>query len=72
MRTEGFNMPVPIRDFRLENRRCINDLLRNAHSKQYCNERGFRQKLIDLLYRLGYYESNESIFESPSDSINKK
>lgn len=38
------------------------DLLKNANSLEYCNERGFKQKLIDLMYHLGYYEDNETIF----------
>lgn len=50
-----------------ENVRCINDLLKNANSSSYCNERGFRQKLIDLLYNLGYYRYNESIYASEKE-----
>lgn len=42
--------------------RCIKDLFRNANSNEYCNEKGFKQKLIDLLYKLGYYNDNESVF----------
>lgn len=45
-----------------EDRRAINDLLFNAHSDLYVNEKGFNQKLIDLLHDLGYYECNESLF----------
>lgn len=44
-------------------KRYWNDLLFNAHSHEYCNERGFRQKLIELLYNSCYYEFNESIFD---------
>lgn len=43
--------------------RCIRDLLHNANSNDYINEKGFKQKLIDLLFDLGYYESNESVFK---------
>lgn len=46
----------------LEAERCINDLLRNATSNLYVNEKGFQQKLIDMLYELGYYKVNESVF----------
>lgn len=46
----------------IENKRCMQDLLKNANSHEYCNERGFKQKLIDLLFNLGYYKDNESIF----------
>lgn len=43
--------------------RCINDLLRNAHSRGLnYSERGFRQKLIDLCFKLGYYRHNKTIF----------
>lgn len=45
-----------------ENLRCINDLMHNANSKEYTNVKGFKQKLIDLLYHLDYYKFNESIF----------
>lgn len=44
--------------------RAIADLLRNANDSCYCNERGFRQKLIDTLYKLGYYIDNESVYAS--------
>lgn len=46
----------------LEEKRAIADLLYNANSNDYINEKGFKQKLIDLLYNLGYYKDNESIF----------
>lgn len=45
-----------------ERERCIRDLLKNANSNEYCNEKGFKQKLIDLLFNLGYYKDNESVF----------
>ena len=46
-----------------EQRNCANDLLRNAQSRglNYA-EKGFRQKLIDILYKLGYYKDNKTIF----------
>lgn len=58
------NMVIPIHDsdYDVVCQRCIKDLVRNANSKEYCNERGFRQKYIDLLFQLGYYKDNESIF----------
>lgn len=43
------------------------DLLKNANSLEYCNERGFKQKLIDTLYKLGYYKDNESVFLTPEE-----
>lgn len=43
--------------------RCINDLFRNAHTRGLnYSERGFRQKLIDLCYKMGYYRHNKTIF----------
>lgn len=46
-----------------EDKRAINDLLYIANSdKMYINEKGYLQKLVDLLYNLGYYSYNESIF----------
>lgn len=65
-------MPVPIgtlskeriEQIRLARKRAQSDLIRNANCGLYCNERGFRQKLIDTLYSLGYYEDNESIYDS--------
>lgn len=44
------------------NSRAISDLIRVFNSECYINEKGYLQKLIDLLYHLGYYENNESIF----------
>lgn len=56
-------MLVRIDDLTDEKQRCIKDLMKNANSKEYTNVKGFKQKLIDLLYRLGYYNNNESIFD---------
>lgn len=59
-------MLVPVNEQKLpeENNRAIADLLKNANDDCYCNERGFRQKLIDNLHRLGYYKFNESVYAS--------
>lgn len=54
-------MNIPIRNFE-DISRCKADLLRVFNSDMYINEKGYMQKLIDLLYKLGYYENNESIF----------
>ena len=56
-------MPVKITSPE-EKERAIADLLRNANDNCYVNEKGFRQKLIDNLYELGYYEDNESVYAS--------
>lgn len=42
------------------------DLLQNANSNDYTNEKGFKQKLIENLYESCYYDFNESIFETPT------
>lgn len=55
------NIPVEQVDNSAENR-AIRDLIYNANTNDYINEKGYKQKLIDLLYNLGYYEDNESIF----------
>lgn len=57
-------MLVPVKEVteKTPEYRCIKDLFKNANSNEYCNEKGFKQKLIDLLYNLGYYKDNESIF----------
>ena len=47
--------------------RCANDLLRNASTRGLnYSEKGFRQKLIDLLYDLGYYKHNKTVFFNES------
>lgn len=56
-------MLIPVKKDNPETR-AICDLIKNANSHEYCNEKGFKQKLIDLLYNLGYYEDNETIFEN--------
>ena len=43
--------------------RCKDDLLYVFNSNLYMNEKGYLQKLIDLLYKLGYYEDNKSLFQ---------
>lgn len=57
-------MLIPIQEKQEETPelRCQKDLIHNANSKEFCNERGFKQKLIDLLFKLGYYKNNRSIF----------
>lgn len=45
-----------------EESRAMSDLARNANSNEYMNEKGFKQKYIDLMYKLGYYKDNESVF----------
>lgn len=59
-------MIVPVNkstDLPEENQRALADLFRNANSKDYTGEKGFKQKLIDMCFELGYYRSNKSIFE---------
>lgn len=56
-------MLVRVDDLTEEKKRCIKDLLKNANSKEYYNVKGFKQKLIDLLYEMGYYKDNETIFQ---------
>lgn len=58
-------MVIPVRYVEsphIEELRAMRDLLQNAHSNDYNSEKGFKQKLIDLLYKLGYYKDNESVF----------
>lgn len=55
-------MLIAIKEPKTPEERAQADLLKNANSKEYCNERGFKQKLIDSLYKLGYYRDNESVF----------
>lgn len=45
-----------------QNKRVINDLILIYYSDTYINIKGYLQKLVDLLYKLGYYENNESLF----------
>lgn len=44
----------------IENLRCIKDLFKVYNSNLYINEKGYLQKLIDILYKRGYYKDNES------------
>lgn len=55
-------MKIRIDDIDDATRRYWADLMRNANSNDYTNEKGFKQKLIELLYESLYYECNESIF----------
>lgn len=38
------------------------DLLYIYNSNFYINEKGYLQKLVELLYKLGYYKNNKSLF----------
>lgn len=41
----------------------IDDLLFIYHNKKmFMNEKGYLQKLVELLYELGYYQDNKSLF----------
>lgn len=40
----------------------IADLIHIFKSDMYINEKGYLQKLVELLYKLGYYNTNKSIF----------
>lgn len=42
--------------------RAKKDLIYIFNSDMYINEKGYLQKLVELLYNLGYYNSNESLF----------
>lgn len=42
--------------------RCIKDLLYIYAMDTYPSVKGYLQKLVDLLYKLGYYEDNKSLF----------
>ena len=59
-------IPVEFKSCPVENQRCMSDLIQNANSKEYTNVKGFKQKYIDLMYKLGYYKDNESLFERKS------
>lgn len=49
-------------DYTLSCERAIADLRYVQHSDMYINEKGYYQKLIDLLFSFGYYITNKSIF----------
>ena len=43
-------------------KRVIDDLLYVYNMDTYINIKGYLQKLIDLLNKMGYYEDNKTIF----------
>lgn len=48
----------------IERQRAIRDLVFvKDHPKMYINQKGYLQKTIDILFRLGYYKINKTIFE---------
>lgn len=55
-------MDIPIKQVGTTESRALRDLFRNANSREYMNVKGFKQKLIDICYKLGYYKDNESVF----------
>lgn len=49
----------------LEVKRAVDDLLRNAtKSMTSWAEKNHKQKLIDILFRMGYYKYNQTIYLS--------
>lgn len=56
------NITTP-EDYKEERSRVVKDLLHiYKHPRMFINEKGYLQKLVDLLYNLDYYKNNESIF----------
>lgn len=48
-----------------EQKRACNDMLKNAQTGMMSwAEKNFRHKLIDNLFKLGYYSSNQTIYLS--------
>ena len=54
-------IPIDLNNIPEENKRCMADLVQNANSKEYTNVKGFKQKYIDLMYKLGYYKDSLSL-----------
>lgn len=46
-----------------DKKRAIKDLIRIYESNLYINEKGYLNKLVDLLWGMGYYINNETIFK---------
>lgn len=44
------------------NRRAINDMIYVYQSKMFINEKNYTMRLIENLYKMGYYRDVESIF----------
>lgn len=58
----------PADAYSIETERVIKDLLYvYDHKKMFINEKGYLQKLIDMLWDLGYYKRNESLFIRKGD-----
>lgn len=55
-------MVIAVKEYDSPENRCIRDLMFNANSHEYNSVKGFKQKYIDLMYKLGYYKDNESVF----------
>lgn len=55
----GDTQRVPVASL---NENAIADLIHIFKSNMYINEKGYLQKLVELLYNLGYYNTNKSIF----------
>lgn len=57
-KAENANVAIPV-----EVERASNDLLRNAtKSMTSWAEKNHKQKLIDILYKMGYYKYNQTIY----------
>lgn len=56
------NSPKPDESLPQWKKNAINDLFRICNSKMYPSEKGYYQKLVDMLIELDYYRFNKSIF----------
>lgn len=55
--------PIPIHNLLLEKRRCINDILTVYNSDLFPNQKNTCLRVVDLLYKMGYYRDSESLFK---------
>lgn len=56
------NLEESIHNQKEINKRAINDMIYVYQSKMFINEKNYTMRLIENLYKLGYYKNVESIF----------
>lgn len=57
-------------DLEEETRRACSDILRNANTGMMSwAEKNFRQKCIEILYKMGYYKYNQTIYLNESKRL---
>ena len=56
-------MRINVSSLDIETQRAVRDILKTYHSEAFNNVKSTTLRVIDLLYKMGYYKDSESLFD---------